>query len=120
MKAYLEFKTIRHYSYCGTYPEEEKVGTYLNIDIYARLADRDVNVKMELNETVDYELIYPMVKEICSGNNFLIENLCIEIVRRLKLKFDHVPAWKVSVCKENPLGTGTFHPVFTLVDEGYE
>lgn len=114
MRGTLSFSNIKFYGFHGLHPEEAKVGTYFILNITAVLKTDFSNETPSLENSVDYEVLYSVLKTAFNKRENLIETVALNIYKALKNKFHQVEKWKVSIEKQNPLGVGGFNPEFSL------
>jgi 7,8-dihydroneopterin aldolase/epimerase/oxygenase len=108
---------IRCYAYHGCLPEEGKIGGEYVVDVrietdFSRAAEND-----DLNDTVDYCVVYDAVKSEMAIRSKLIEHAAKRIVDSLRKKYPPVKLFSVSVTKINPPMNGVVDSV-TVVWEG--
>ncbi len=114
MTGTLVINTIKFYGYHGLHKGEENVGTYYIINIKALLtADFDTE-NPTLKNSVDYEILYKVLKNAFNQREDLIETVAMNIYKALKNQFQQVEKWTVGIEKQNPLGVGSFNPEFCL------
>ncbi len=105
---------MEFYAYHGFYEEERILGAnYLvDVEIEADLRGSDSD---ELAETINYESIYAITKEVMEEPVKLIEKLAFKITEKLKGQFKHMAALQVKVHKLNPpLGSAVKESKFEL------
>jgi dihydroneopterin aldolase len=91
------------YAHHGVMQEEHQIGGRYEVDVSADLDFEAAAVHDELDETVDYEKVYGIVKELVTQNNFyLIEKLAYRIAHRVREAYPAVEAVEVVVRKPNP------------------
>lgn len=116
MTGTLLFNSIKLYGYHGIYKEEALVGTFFIVSIKAVLKVDFANELTNLENSVNYEELYQVLKNSFEQREDLIETVALNIYKALKKQFDQVQKWTVSIEKQNPLGVGGFNPVFCLED----
>lgn len=114
MRGTLSFSTIKLYGFHGLHAEEAKVGTYFIINIKAMLKTDFEKETPSLENSVDYEVLYEVLKTAFNQRENLIETVALNIYKALKNQFPQVEKWTVSIEKQNPLGVGGFNPEFCL------
>lgn len=98
----LFIEDIRLHAYHGCLEEEGKIGGKYRIDIKVvadlnECADTD-----DLNRTVDYVVVYNLVKEEMAIRSKLIETVAKRIALKLQAQYAWVLEWEVSLTKFNP------------------
>ncbi len=98
----LFIEDIRLHAYHGCLEEEGRIGGKYRIDIKA-LADFDACADADdLNKTVDYVVVYELVKEEMAVRSKLIETVAKRIALKLQAQYAWVSEWEVSLTKFNP------------------
>ena len=73
---------LRFFGYHGLYPEERTLGQRFLVDVEAELDLRDAGLHDELDETVNYQSLYTLVRSIVEGEPMmLIEAVADRIAR---------------------------------------
>lgn len=99
-KLYIE--DIRLHAYHGCLEEEGRIGGKYRVDIMAEAdfsacADSD-----DLTRTVDYVVVYELVKEEMAVRSKLIETVAKRMAERLARTYPWVVRWELSLTKFNP------------------
>lgn len=98
----LFIEDIRLHAYHGCLEEEGRIGGKYRIDIKA-LADFNACTDADdLTRTVDYVVVYDLVKEEMAIRSKLIETVAKRIALKLKAQYDWVAEWEVSLTKYDP------------------
>ena len=98
----LFIEDIRLHAYHGCLEEEGRIGGKYRIDIKA-LADFNACADADdLNKTVDYVVVYDLVKEEMAVRSKLIETVAKRIALKLQAQYAWVSEWEVSLTKFNP------------------
>lgn len=107
----IRLENIRLKAYHGIYPEERSQGNTFTVgvefDIDARCSASTDNIE----DTVNYEDIYAIVRHEMDIPANLLENVVNRIFRSIKNAFPTVDNLKVSVAKHNPFGDGNVEMV---------
>ena len=114
MTGTLIFNSIKLYGYHGIHKEEALVGTFFTITIKAVLKADFAKEVPNLENSVNYEALYNVLKNTFQQREDLIETVALNIYKALKKQFVQVQKWTVSIEKQNPLGVGSFNPKFVL------
>src|SRR5690625_4097017 len=96
------------YAHHGVMQEEHRIGGRYEVDV-AMVPDITTAAENDaLDKTVDYELVYTMVRDIVTRHQFyLIERLAYLIANKVLQAYPHVAAAEVVVRKPNPRVGGT-------------
>lgn len=98
----LHIEDIRLHAYHGCLDEEGRIGGKYRVDI---MAEADYNSSAEqddLTRTVDYVVVFDLVKEEMAIRSKLIEAVAKRIADRLARTYPWVTKWEVSLTKFNP------------------
>ncbi len=91
------------YAHHGVMEEEHRIGGRYEVDV---ALDLDVSAAAEtddLSQTVDYERVYALVREVVTGNSsYLIERVASRIAEAVGEAYPAVAAVEVTVRKPNP------------------
>lgn len=96
----LVLEGLRFFGYHGLHPEERTLGQRFLVDIVAELNLRDAGQHDELDETVNYNSLYNVVRAIIEGEPLmLIEAVADKTARAVLDSFPRVTAVTVVVRK---------------------
>jgi dihydroneopterin aldolase len=100
MKIILE--NMEFHAYHGVYPDEKKYGNIFSVDLefsadLQRAAQTD-----NINDTINYELIYNIIQQEMNIASNLLENVANRIYSSIKENFPKISALKVRISKKNP------------------
>jgi dihydroneopterin aldolase len=93
-------ESMRFFAGHGLHPEEQLTGNHFEISVKAELTDE--TSARDIQDTVDYESAYQIVREVMKKPHRLLEEICLEISAGLKDKFPIISATEVKICKLNP------------------
>ncbi len=102
MISYILLENIELYAHHGVFEQENKVGNIFIVDLKLKT---DVSMAIEtdnLNETVNYGMIYNFVKEEMSIPSKLLEHVAGRIIKRLKDEFPQIQEIEIKISKRNP------------------
>lgn len=93
---------MEFYSYHGCFAEEQIVGNKFIVDVTI-----DYNIEMaaendELNETINYQSVFMLVKKEMAIKSKLLENVSKRIADSIKENFPKIQQLTVRVSKVNP------------------
>ena len=97
MKVFL--KDILLYGYHGIHDLEKKVGTEFSINITMDIDLPETNIM--LDDTIDYSVVFSLLKEEFLIATPLLENLAIRISERIKSVFPLMNKIQVNIIKYN-------------------
>jgi len=92
---------MHFFAYHGYYEEERIVGNQFIIDTFVDVDTFD-STDDDINDTVNYELIYNVVKSHMVKKYKLLETIAFNISAELKSKFPSIKKVKVRVAKIGP------------------
>lgn len=99
-KLYIE--DIRLHAYHGCMEEEGRIGGKYRVDIMAEADLTACTETDDLTRTVDYVVVYALVKEEMGIRSKLIETVAKRIAERLARTYPWVAHWEVCLTKFNP------------------
>jgi len=92
---------MHFFAYHGYYEEERIVGNQFIIDTYVDVDTFD-STDDDINDTVNYEVIYDIVKGHMTKKYKLLETIALNISTDLKNRFSNIKKVKVKVSKVGP------------------
>jgi dihydroneopterin aldolase len=84
----------------GVYEGEANTGNALEVDVFLRVDGS--SAVHHLDETVNYVLVYELVRDIMTERRALLEALCQEIAARLEADFPQLQHLEVRIRKLTP------------------
>ena len=93
---------IKLYAYHGCLEEEAKIGCNYIVDVLIEADISEAAAKDDLNKTVDYVIVYEIVKKEMAIHSKLIENVAKRIADSLKKNLSLINSVEVIVTKINP------------------
>ena len=113
----IELRGLNFFAYHGVLPEEREQGNTFVVDLSLEANIARAIYTDELEDTVNYALVYEVVQREMSVPSLLLEHVCGRIATALLDEF--VALQRVSVCvtKKNPPieGAGTCESAVRLV-----
>jgi len=115
--ALIEIEGMEFYAFHGHFEVEKVAGNrfQVNLKIEANLSKARQTDKLE--DTLDYQKAYLVVKEEMAIPSDLLEHVCQRIINRIKTEFPEVQKVSVKVSKMNPPMGGQIEKV-SLTMEG--
>lgn len=98
----IHLENMEFYAFHGCHKEERIVGGHFMVDLYV---EADLSKPMEsddLNDTINYQAIYRIVKEQMSIKSHLLEHLAKRILDILHKEFPNIKKSFVKISKLNP------------------
>ena len=95
---------LRFFGYHGVYPEERTLGQRFLVDVVAELDLRDAGQHDELDETVNYNSMYNVVRSVVEGEPMMLIEAVADRTARLILE-TFPPVTEVEVTVRKPEAT---------------
>jgi dihydroneopterin aldolase len=108
---------IKLYAYHGCLEEEAKIGAHYIVDVIME-TDFSVAAKTDdLSKTIDYVIVYELVKKEMAIRSKLIEQVGQRIIDTLKKEIQGIKKLEVKVTKLNPPMNGDVEKVSIVIVE---
>ncbi|GAB4447166.1 MAG: dihydroneopterin aldolase [Bacteroidia bacterium] len=112
----IEVNGIHCYAFHGCMPEEKKTGGKYKVDVaihynFENAADTD-----ELEDTIDYCVIYNIVQKEMSIPTKLIESVAKKIARSIKLQYPQIEKIIIKISKLSPPINGLVENVAVIYE----
>ena len=98
----IELEEMRFWAFHGCLESERRNGNLFLVDFRGELDRRKAAGSDTLEDTVNYGLVYDLVKEEMSVPSDLLENVTGRIVRRIAERFPEFVRFSVRVSKRRP------------------
>ncbi|MBC3539947.1 dihydroneopterin aldolase [Rufibacter sediminis] len=108
---------MEFFAYHGYYDEEQKIGNKYGVDLYLQTDLHAAGASDNLEQTVNYETLYNLVKHEMSIPARLLEHVAHRILEGVYQQFPFVQQVKVSVSKFNPPLGGICHRARITVEK---
>ena len=89
------------HAFHGLYGEEHKTGNNYEVSLDVTYEERNRSFD-SIRQTISYEDLFALVKKRMQSPSLLLENVCEDIIRKIKEEYPEVSAVSVSVFKLNP------------------
>lgn len=106
---------INLYAYHGCLDEEEKIGANYIVDVTMETDFSEAAKEDDLNKTIDYVIVYNIVKKQMAIRAKLIEAVGQRIIVELKKTFDSLLKVEVKISKLNPPMNGNVDKVSIVI-----
>lgn len=100
--AIIEIENMEFYAYHGCYKEEQVVGNQFQVSILIEVDTQAAQLTDNLNDTVNYQVVYNLIKEEMQQKSKLLEHVAERIVSVIHNNFKNVERVWVKVSKLNP------------------
>ena len=113
----INIEGIKLYAYHGCLEEEAKIGANYEVTVFIEFDFSAASSTDILAKTVDYVVIYEIVKKQMAIRSKLLEHVGKRIYDEVARYYKNLIALKVSVSKLNPPMNGSVERVTVVVDE---
>lgn len=93
---------MEFYAYHGCFKEEQIIGTRFLVDIYLETDTQKAENSDDLNDTVNYQEVYLLVKQEMDIKSKLLENVGRRILMTMMDRFPEIESAKIKISKMNP------------------
>jgi len=97
----IELKKLKFHAYHGLYKEEKVIGADFEVDVTVLHYPNTIPV-LHLHDTIDYTVVYHIVKKHMEQPAELLETLAMRIAHEIFSKFSHVEEINIYIRKLNP------------------
>jgi len=102
MRGMIEIEGMEFYAYHGYYPSEKQIGSRYLISVHIRTdCDGAANTD-DLDQALDYQDIYDLIKKEMAVPSKLLEHVCKRILDGIHQAFPTVEQVTVKISKMNP------------------
>lgn len=108
---------IKIYAFHGCLKEEGKIGANYIVDVTMDTDFAEAAVTDDLSKTIDYVIVYDIVKKQMAIRSNLIEHVGQRIVNQVKKEFPALIKVEVKVSKLNPPMNGNVEKVSIVISE---
>ena len=98
----ISLEGIEFFAYHGFYSEERKIGNKYGIDLLIIANIEDSPTTDDLSQTIDYEVVYKIIKKEVEVPTKLLETIANRIIEALLRQFEDILTVEVTVSKFNP------------------
>jgi len=93
---------MEFFAYHGCFHEEQIIGTRFVVDVELEVDTTKAEITDHLQDTVNYQSVYGLVRHEMEQKSQLIEHVCRRILDSISGSFTEVISLRVSVSKVNP------------------
>lgn len=108
---------IKLYAFHGCLEEEGKIGSHYIVDVEIETDFSEAAKTDDLSKTIDYVIVYNIVKQQMAIRSKLIEHVGQRIIEELKKEFGRLKKVEVKVTKLNPPMNGAVERVSIVISE---
>lgn len=106
---------INVFAYHGCLEEEARIGTRYTVDVIMETDFSEAAKTDDLSKTIDYVIVYNIVKKQMAVRSKLIEQVGQRIVDELKQQFPSLIKVELKVTKHNPPMNGDVDKVSVMI-----
>ncbi len=99
---FIEIEGMEFYAYHGHYKEEQVVGNRFLVDLLIETDCSKAASSDNIEDAVNYQTAYKIIKEEMSKKSYLLENIADRILNALYAKLDNMKSVKIKLSKINP------------------
>lgn len=100
--AIISIENMTFYAHHGCFEQERMIGTNFMASIYLTVDTTKAELSDDLQDTIDYSLVYQTIKEQMSIPSKLLEHVARRIILSVKTNFPLVEKVKIKLSKCNP------------------
>ena len=93
---------MKFFAHHGCFDEERTIGNYFIVDFAAQTDMKAASESDALEDALNYQLIYDIVKEEMAVPSHLLEHVAGRILKHFRREFPEVTSATVSISKLNP------------------
>lgn len=108
---------IKIYAFHGCLKEEGEIGSNYIVDVTMEIDFTEAALTDDLTKTIDYVIVYNIVKSQMAIRSHLLEHVGQRIVNELKKEFTTLKKVELKVSKLNPPMNGNVEKVSILIEE---
>ncbi|HSG68254.1 MAG TPA: dihydroneopterin aldolase [Bacteroidales bacterium] len=98
----ISIEQMEFYAYHGCFKEEQIIGTRFLVDLYMEVDTEMAENSDELDDTVNYQEVYLLVKKEMEKKSKLLEHVGKRILDSMRQRFPEIRSAKVKISKMNP------------------
>ncbi len=98
----IEIEGMEFYAFHGHFKQEQVVGNKFLVNISLETNCTKAGITDNLNDALDYQKVYNLIKKEMDQKSFLLENICTRILDRLYQEFSIIEKATIKVSKINP------------------
>ncbi len=98
----IQIEGMEFYAFHGCYKEEQIVGNKFLVDLYIEADCAKASLSDDINDAVNYQTAYNIVKKQVEIKSHLLEHVANRILENLFAQMTQISFAKVKVCKINP------------------
>ncbi|MFN8276708.1 MAG: dihydroneopterin aldolase [Chitinophagales bacterium] len=108
---------LQFYAHHGYYKEEQVLGGKFVVDVYLQTDVSAAANSDQLDQTINYEEVYQLVKTAMEERSKLLEHVAQRILSNIKSRYPQLESVKVRVSKHQPPLKGSVDRVFVELEQ---
>ncbi len=98
----ISIEGMEFFAYHGCFKEEQVIGTKFLIDLFLETDTTEAEKTDNLHDTVNYQLVYQLVKKEMETTSKLLEHVGRRVLDRIQKEFPEVTHARIKIRKLNP------------------
>ena len=98
----ISIEEMEFYAYHGCFKEEQIIGTRFLVDLYLETDTTDAENSDKLDDTVNYQEVYLLVKREMEIKSKLLEHVGRRILNSISEQFPQIVSAEIKISKMNP------------------
>ncbi len=98
----ISIEGMEFFAYHGCFKEEKIIGTKFRLDLFLTVDTTKAEHTDDLNDTVNYQSVYQVVKKEMETKSNLLEHVGRRILTKIKEHFPEVERARLKIRKLNP------------------
>jgi len=115
--AWIALEQMEFWAYHGCFTEEQVIGTRFMLDLYIETDTSKAELSDDLNDTINYQSVYKVVKNEMQIPSKLLEHLGRRILTSVFTRFPKISYAKIKISKLNPALGGKIGSVSVNLEE---
>ena len=115
--AWIALEQMEFWAYHGCFTEEQVIGTRFMIDLYIETDTSKAELSDDLNDTINYQSVYKVVKNEMQIPSKLLEHLGRIILTSVFTRFPKISYAIIKISKLNPALGGKIGSVSVNLEE---
>ena len=100
--AIISIEKMEFYAYHGCFEEERKIGTWFSVDMSMEVDTSKAEMSDNLDDTVNYQAVYQVVKREMMVSSKLLEHVARRILTAVQKEFPALSYAWIKIKKMNP------------------
>lgn len=109
--AFIKIEGMQFYAFHGHYETEQLIGNEFSIDIKIKTDTRKAADSDNIEDAINYQTIYEIIKKEMDVKSHLLENISKRILDALYSQFPEIKKAKLKISKMNPAMGGEIEKV---------